>query len=724
MKPTAVSARWRPLPAAGLALLALLSAAACTDRVPLAPATPEPETPAGAARLDCAVDVRAGSVSCGAPGTAGGGARRAVVGGQGVLVRLASANLQTDAVAGTVSVDVTVQNLMDQAMGTRDGINPAPEGVRVFFHSGPTVTEGTGQVTVANPTGTADFTGSVQPYFQYGQVIAPNAVSAPLAWVWNVPATVDRFVFSVYVAAPLAPRLVISEIMANPLVVDDSVGEYIEIANTGRDPVDLVGWRIASRSGSSTESHTIASSVVVPAGGFVVIAARANPLRNGGVTAAYEWGGTAIQLSNSTSATQPDFVALRRPAASGTAPALDSVVWATGGATTAPPNGRTRELLDLSADNTVMSGPAWSTGYRKYGTGDGTGEYDRGTPGEANAPAVAVGPVATVRISPGFAVVDTVGQFRRFSAFPEDTLGQPASTTITWSSTNPAVATIDNTGLVTQVDTGRTVIVATAANGVSRSTVYGIFRYSPAAVYRNHVEFGIPTPGGSNNDILILPGQRTQYALSYNASRGGPNWVSWNLNRTHFGRVARAPSFYTDPLLPSYGVYQVTTNDYLNSGLTRGHMTQSEQRTQTRADNDTTFLMSNILPQTNDLNTGPWQDLEDYTNDLARFSQKELYNIAGGIYPASPQTLKNEGKVAIPSSTWKIVVVLPYGKGLADVTSASDIEVIVVNMPNVNGIQGQPWTAYRTTVDALEAATGYDFLSALPDAIEAEVEAR
>ena len=297
---------------------------------------------------------------------------------------------------------------------------------------------------------------------------------------------------------------------------------------------------------------------------------------------------------------------------------------------------------------------------------------------------------------------------------------QPASTTITWTSLDPSIATIDNTGLVTQVDTGQVRIVATSAEGLADTTLYSIFAYSPAAIYRSHVAFGQPSAGapGDTTGILIT---RPEYVLSYNAARGGPNWVSWNLNRTHFGRVARSATFFADTALQ--GVYRVTTNDYTNSGQTRGHMTQSEQRTQTRAANDATFFMTNILPQVEDLNTGPWQTFEEYTNEITRFDQREVYNVAGALYPASPQTLKGEGKVDIPSSTWKIVVILPFGRGLADVQSAGDIEVIAVNMPNTPGIRGVWWETYRTTVDALEAATGYDFLSALPDDVEAAVEA-
>ncbi|HEY0037484.1 MAG TPA: DNA/RNA non-specific endonuclease, partial [Longimicrobium sp.] len=150
------------------------------------------------------------------------------------------------------------------------------------------------------------------------------------------------------------------------------------------------------------------------------------------------------------------------------------------------------------------------------------------------------------------------------------------------------------------------------------------------------------------------------------------------------------------------------------------------QRTQTRVQNDTTFLMTNILPQTNELNTGPWGDLEEYGNELARFHQKEIYNVAGGTWPASPQylttTCGNANKVQIPTTTWKVMVIMPYGQGLADVSSASSVRVIAVDMPNTFTANNQPWTAYKVTVDQIEAITGYDLLADLPDAIEAAVE--
>jgi DNA/RNA endonuclease G (NUC1) len=239
-----------------------------------------------------------------------------------------------------------------------------------------------------------------------------------------------------------------------------------------------------------------------------------------------------------------------------------------------------------------------------------------------------------------------------------------------------------------------------------------------AAIYRNHLEFGVPTDGTPTDDYRM---DRRQYSLSYNAKRGGPNWVSWNLNRTHFGDAPRCDCFAVDTLLPRR-MTRIASSDYIGSGYSRGHMVMSEERTATEADNAATFLMTNILPQRQELNGGPWGRLEAYTNDLAGKENRELYIIAGGTYDSVPATLNGAGRVAIPATTWKIVVVMKAGEGLADVHHASDLRVIAVDMPNVTGIASHDWTRYRTTVDAIEAATGYDFLDLLPDSIEEAVE--
>ncbi|HEU4453495.1 MAG TPA: hypothetical protein VFR81_10575, partial [Longimicrobium sp.] len=196
----------RSVPRALLAGLALV-AAACSDRSPAPlPETPSPEPPPPAlAALRCRMDVRARQLACAPAGPeTAPGVSPLIVGGQGTNVLLASSGTSYDSTTQILRSDVTVKNLMAQALGTTDGAFPAPEGVRVFFHSGPTVTEGTGAVTVANADGEEVFTSGQQKYFQYAGMLATGSTTAPREWRFAVPKTVAFFSFTVYVAAPVA----------------------------------------------------------------------------------------------------------------------------------------------------------------------------------------------------------------------------------------------------------------------------------------------------------------------------------------------------------------------------------------------------------------------------------------------------------------------------------------------------------------------------------------
>jgi hypothetical protein len=97
-----------------------------------------------------------------------------------------------------------------------------------------------------------------------------------------------------------------------------------------------------------------------------------------------------------------------------------------------------------------------------------------------------------------------------------------------------------------------------------------------------------------------------------------------------------------------------------------------------------------------------------------------VYIVAG--VAGSRGTVKHEGRITIPADVWKVAVILPRDRGLADVADARDLEVVAVSMPNVAGIRNVRWEAYRVTVDSVEALSGYDLLALLPDEIEAAVE--
>jgi endonuclease G len=67
--------------------------------------------------------------------------------------------------------------------------------------------------------------------------------------------------------------------------------------------------------------------------------------------------------------------------------------------------------------------------------------------------------------------------------------------------------------------------------------------------------------------------------------------------------------------------------------------------------------------------------------------------------------------------------VLPEGENdLARITTST--RVIVVDMPNSQGIRNHDWRQYRTSVNAVEGFTGYDFLSNVSITIQSVIETR
>ena len=211
--------------------------------------------------------------------------------------------------------------------------------------------------------------------------------------------------------------------------------------------------------------------------------------------------------------------------------------------------------------------------------------------------------------------------------------------------------------------------------------------------------------------------------ISFNGNRGIPNWAAYNLDATHFGNVDRCDCFTYDPALP---FTRYTTADYTGAGtfhgyaIDRGHLVRSFDREAGSLDNAVSYYFSNIVPQAADNNQGPWSDLENELGGFAQSGSYEVYVIAGAS--GSKGTVKDEGLITIPQHMWKVAIVLPRDQGLAHVDSHDDVQVFAAIMPNDAGIRNQPWETYRTTVDAVEALSGYDLLALLPDHIELALE--
>ena len=260
-----------------------------------------------------------------------------------------------------------------------------------------------------------------------------------------------------------------------------------------------------------------------------------------------------------------------------------------------------------------------------------------------------------------------------------------------------------------------------------------------------HLIMGNPsgaTQDASNADNFLMI--KPQYALSYNKSKSIANWVSWQLNQKWIGSTPRCKGlggqegFAPDKTLPQ-GFKPVMPTDYQGIGFDRGHMTPSADRTANKTDNCATFLMTNIIPQSPDVNQGPWETLESYSRSLASEQGKELYIISGGAgtggegRSGSKPSFKGKSSgntITVPASSWKVIVVLEKpGLGLSGITQ--NTRVIAVNMPHKQGVKGELWDVkvsgkpkYITSAKEIEKLTGYDFLSNVPKDIQDSIEAK
>lgn len=197
------------------------------------------------------------------------------------------------------------------------------------------------------------------------------------------------------------------------------------------------------------------------------------------------------------------------------------------------------------------------------------------------------------------------------------------------------------------------------------------------------------------------------YTLSYDADFKTPQWVAWQLTAEHTtGPYGRKNSFSPDPLVRGAKAYH---KDYTHSGYDRGHMAPAGDMKWSEQAMEESFYTSNICPQNQNLNRGDWQDLEEWERAAAN-RYGIVYIACGPIYTSTRPERIGANKVAVPDAFFKVILV----------NYPRDPRAYGFVFQNVAG--GHPLTYYQRTVDEVEAATGMDFFSALPDKVENRIE--
>lgn len=200
----------------------------------------------------------------------------------------------------------------------------------------------------------------------------------------------------------------------------------------------------------------------------------------------------------------------------------------------------------------------------------------------------------------------------------------------------------------------------------------------------------------------------TGMTISFNPELHLPNWVAYELTAEEAdGSEPRAKNFAVDINVDGCA----TPYDYRNTGFDRGHMAPAADMKWSADAMRESFYMTNITPQDHKLNSGAWSKLEDKCRQRAR-RDSAIIIISGPVLTDPIEMHIGASGVAVPSRFFKVIL-SPY----ADPPVA--IGFIMPNGYVEGGMQ-----ACAVSVDEVEAITGHDFFSALPDDIETQVESQ
>lgn len=198
----------------------------------------------------------------------------------------------------------------------------------------------------------------------------------------------------------------------------------------------------------------------------------------------------------------------------------------------------------------------------------------------------------------------------------------------------------------------------------------------------------------------------TGFTVSFNPEHHQPNYVVWELTAEEVkGSIARNSKFRPDPTVKGCA----TLDDYRNSGYSRGHMAPAgDMKWSEDAMLDSHFL-TNICPQTVEMNGGRWATLESKCRQWA-IRDGAIIIITGPVLSDELTHTIGQSRVTVPDRFFKVIL-SPY------VNPPRAIAFIMPNDPPFDGLE-----AMATSVDNVEQITGFDFFSALPDDIENKIE--
>lgn len=216
------------------------------------------------------------------------------------------------------------------------------------------------------------------------------------------------------------------------------------------------------------------------------------------------------------------------------------------------------------------------------------------------------------------------------------------------------------------------------------------------------------------------------FVVCYDKKWKIPRWVAYHLTaRDLEGDVDRTEDFRIDPALKRRE--QASLSDYVGSGYHRGHMAPAGAFDRSLVTMSTTFLLTNMAPQTPSLNSGKWRSLESRVRKVIA-AHRGVWIFTGNLFSTKktpcdpldsearhtkPKITIGSGRVAVPTHSFKAILVA------RDNGEWSSYGFVMPNQPKRLPLEV---SGYQCSVRAIEILTGADFFAELEDRLEERLE--
>lgn len=218
------------------------------------------------------------------------------------------------------------------------------------------------------------------------------------------------------------------------------------------------------------------------------------------------------------------------------------------------------------------------------------------------------------------------------------------------------------------------------------------------------VRIGPPAP----NDIVTV--DKGEFVVGFSPSLRHPMWCAYHIPAESRFKSGKRPGFAKDKTVKG----SPNPNDYARSGYDRGHMVPNHA-VATRFGPDiqrNTFYMSNIVPQTPELNRGSWKRLELLIADYLTANYGECWVLVGTIPSRDNHVISHETNIDVPDACWMVVAAY----------QDSTIRVFAIVLPQIIDYDAFAFH-YLVSVDELEQLTGLDFFPEMPEFLQRPLEA-